>query len=388
MGDLLHFCYDVIVIGAGSVGTPTAYFLAKSGLKVLVLDPNASVGQGSNKRAIGGIRATHSDPIKIRLCFRSLELFSTWLDTFGEDIEWSRGGYCFVAYREIEEQTLKKLLITQKSLGLNIEWLDKDQLLNTVPDLNPIGLIGGTFSPDDGSISPLLAIHSFYNQALKAQAQFNFNEPVSEIILYRGKIAGVKTNKAVYSASVIINAAGPWANKIGKLVGLNIPVHPESHEAAITESVTRFLYPMIVDTRPIEGSTNYYFYQHITGQVLFCITPEPPIPGFDTRETSSFLPAVARRMVEIMPRLKNIRVRRTWRGLYPMTPDGSPLVGWVDEIPGFLLAAGMCGQGLMLGPAIGELLTRLVRQELTTEDQDTLTFLSPYRQFVGEELLK
>jgi len=388
MSEAPHSIYDVIIIGAGSVGTPAAFFLTKTGLKVLVLDPYASVGQGSNKRAIGGIRATHSDPAKIRLCLRSLELFSTWQVTYGEDIEWYKGGYCFVAYREKEEQTLKKLLAIQKTLGLNINWLDKNQLLEVVPDLHSDGLIGGTFSPDDGSISPLLAIHSFYNQAVKSGAQFNFDEPVTEIILSHGKISGVKTNKAVYSAGVMINAAGPWANQIGKLVGLDIPVFPESHEAAITESVARFLHPMIVDTRPIEGSTSYYFYQHLTGQVLFCITPNPPIPGFDTRETSSFLPAVARRMVEIMPRLKNVRVRRTWRGLYPMTPDGSPIVGWVDGIPGFLSAVGMCGQGLMLGPGIGELLTRLVRQELVADDQDTLSFLSPSRQFASEEMLK
>ena len=388
MSETPNSTYDAIVIGAGSVGTPAAFFLAKTGLKVLVLDPYASVGQGSNKRAIGGIRATHSDPAKIRLCLRSLELFSTWQDTFGEDIEWYKGGYSFVAYREKEEQTLKKLLVTQKSLGLNINWLDRRQLLSVIPDLDPNGLIGGTLSPDDGSISPLLAIHSFYNQALSQAAQFNFNEPVTEIMLAHGKVAGVKTSKAAYYAGTVINAAGPWANQVGKLSGLNLPVFPESHEAGITESVERFLYPMVVDTRPIEGFSSYYFYQHLTGQILFCITPDPPIPGFDTRETSAFLPVVARRMVEIMPRLKNVRVRRTWRGLYPMTPDGSPIVGWADEIPGYLLAVGMCGQGLMLGPGIGELLTRLVREELTKDDQDTLTFLSPSRQFVGEEMLK
>jgi sarcosine oxidase subunit beta len=380
--------YDVIIIGAGSVGTPAAFFLAKSGLKVLVLDPYASVGQGSNKRAIGGIRATHSDPAKIRLCLRSLDMFSTWQDTYGEDIEWYKGGYSFVAYREKEEQTLKKLLVIQKTLGLNINWLDKHQLLRVVPDLNPVGLIGGTLSPDDGSISPLLAIHSFYNQAIRYQAQFHFNEPVTATILMHGKIAGVRTNKGSYSAGTVINAAGPWANQVGNLSGLHIPVFPESHEAGITESVDRFLYPMIVDIRPIEGFSNYYFYQHLTGQILFCITPDPPIPGYDTRETSSFLPVVARRMVEIMPRLKNVRVRRTWRGLYPMTPDGSPIVGWADVVPGYLLAVGMCGQGLMLGPGIGELITRLVRAEITKEDQDTLLFLSPARQFVGEEMLK
>jgi sarcosine oxidase subunit beta len=172
------------------------------------------------------------------------------------------------------------------------------------------------------------------------------------------------------------------------MVGLDHQVRPDSHEGGITEPVTRFINPMIVDVRPAPGSANYYFYQLATGQVVFCITPQPSIWGFDRRETSAFLPMVARRMVNLMPRLKNIRVRRTWRGLYPMTPDGSPLVGWSDEVPGYLMAIGMCGQGFMLGLGLGELLARMVTDTLTEEDRETLEILSPQRQFQGQEALK
>jgi len=86
--------------------------------------------------------------------------------------------------------------------------------------------------------------------------------------------------------------------------------------------------------------------------------------------------------------LAAIRVRRTWRGLYPMTPDGSPLVGWAREVSGYLMAIGMCGQGFMLGPGLGELLMRMVTQQLTEDDQETLEILSPYRRFEGMEALK
>jgi len=254
--------------------------------------------------------------------------------------------------------------------------------------LNPNDLLGGTFSPDDGSASPLLATHAFYSHAKALGAEFHFNEPVREIIQKSGRVSAVRTDQGDYGASVVINAAGAWANQISKLVGVEVPVTPDSHEAAITEAAAHFLDPMIVDIRTAPGSSNYYFYQHATGQILFCITPSPSIWGYDTQETSRFLPMVARRMVEIMPRLKNIRVRRTWRGLYPMTPDGFPIVGWADGVEGFLNAVGMCGQGFMLGPALGELLVRMVQECLTEEDRETLTYVAPDRQFGGQELLK
>ncbi|TLN15016.1 FAD-binding oxidoreductase [bacterium] len=380
--------YDVIIIGSGSTGTPAAFYMAKAGLKVLVVDQCSSVGQESNKKAIGGIRATHSDPAKIRLCLRSIEIFATWKETYGDDIEWYKGGYAFPAYRDQEESTLKNLLAVQKSYGLNIDWLDAQQMLRVSPDLNPENLRGGTFSPEDGSASPLLASHAFYRQALKHGAEFRFNEPVQEIILKGGRVVAVRTNRATYGADIVVNAAGAWANPIGKLVGMDLPVRPDSHEAAITEPVAHFLDPMIVDIRPAPGSTNYYFYQHLTGQIIFCITPSPNIWGYDERETSSFLPMVSRRMIEIMPRLKNIRVRRTWRGLYPMTPDGTPLIGWSREVPGFLLATGLCGQGFMMGPSVGELLTRLATNQTVPEDAETLDIVSPYRKFGGPEKLQ
>ncbi len=380
--------YDVIIIGAGSVGVPAAFSLSNAGLRILVLDRMPSVGQGSNKAAIGGIRATHSDPAKVRLCLRSIEIFSTWKERYGDEIEWYKGGYSFVAYREHEEKLLKDLIAIQHSYGLNIRWLDRDTLLEVVPGLNPDGLIGGTYSPDDGNASPLLAIHAFFRRAEHLGAKFHFNETVTDLVIRGGRVRGVRTNKGEYGAGVVINAAGPWARPVAQMAGIDVPVRPDSHEAAITEAVARFLDPMVVDLRPGPGSANCYFYQGPTGQILFCITPSPNLWGEDTRETSGFLPMVARRMVDLMPRLKNIRVRRTWRGLYPNTPDGFPILGWAKEVEGFLLAVGMGGQGFMLGPGLGELLVRLITDDLEPEDHEVLADLSPYRKLAGHEELE
>jgi len=380
--------FDVVIIGSGSVGTPAAFFLAEAGIRTLVVDRFPSPGQGSNKSAIGGLRATHSDPAKIRLCLRSLDIISGWKDRFGEDLEWRKGGYCYVAYRKEEESVLKNLLTIQQSYGLNISWLDAARIRDVVPGINPEGLIGGTLSPDDGHASPLLTVEAFYAHARRMGAEFRFGERATGLVIEGGKVRGVRTDKGEYGADVVINSAGAWASEVAGFAGIKVPVTPDEHEGAVTEAVARFLEPMVVDIRPAPGSANYYFYQHATGQVVFCITPSPSLWGFDTRETSGFLPQVARRMVGLIPKLAGLRVRRTWRGLYPMTPDAFPIIGRVKELDGYVLAVGMCGQGYMLGPGVGEMLVRIVRDTLTPQDAEILAYVSPYREFAGRERLQ
>jgi sarcosine oxidase, subunit beta len=380
--------YDAVIIGAGSVGAPLAWQLAEGGLKVLVLDGGASVGQGSNKRAIGGIRATHSDPSKIQICLKSLEIFSRWHSVHGEDIGWLRGGYSFVAYREREEKILKNLLRAQKQYGLEIDWYDRDELLKVIPALNSDGLIGGTYSPGDGSASPMLSALAFERQAKRRGAVFQYNEAVTGFVRTNGHLEGVRTAKGSYTTGMVINAAGDAAAHIAELAGQSVPVVPDSHEAGITEPVAHFLGPMVVDIRPVEGSANYYFYQHCTGQIIFCITPNPPVIGADVRETSVFLPQVSRRMIDIMPRLRNIKVRRTWRGLYPNTPDGAPIVGEVENLKGYINAVGMCGQGFMLGPGLAYFMRLWITGEDRAGAEKVLSPLTLYRDFGLAEALK
>ena len=380
--------YDVIVVGAGSVGMPTAMYLAEKGLKVLCLDQFASPGQGSNKAAIGGLRATHSAPAKISLCLDSIKTVSTWKETHGDDIEWFQGGYVFVAYRPQEEKVLKDLLVIQKKAGLNIEWYGKDEMLKRVPGLYPEGLIGGTLSPEDGSASPMLTNCAFHKRAVELGVECRFNERVTSIMRRKGKVVGVRTDRGGYATECVINAAGAWARSLAQLGGIDAPVTPDCHEAGITEPAARFLKPMLVDIRKAPGSVNYYFHQAATGQVIFCITPDPAIIGSDRRETSDYLPMVARRMVGLMPKLANLKVRRTWRGMYPNTPDGSPIVGYSKELEGYLDAVGMCGQGYMLGAGVGALVSRLVTKTLAGTDEAILHELRPDREFAGTEALK
>ena len=380
--------YDVVIIGAGSIGTPLAMALAERELRTLVLEKEASPGQGQNKCAIGGVRATHSDGSKIKACLRSLGIFSSWKEKYGDDIGWIRGGYLFPVYAENDEVVLKELLKVQRGFGLNIDWVGPERVKKLVPGIGEKDLRGGTYSPDDGSASPLLCVNAFYRRALSLGAEFRFKEPARGILAENGEVKGVLSAQARYRARFVVNAAGAEAAEVSELAGVAVPVKPDCHEAGITEPAQRFLEPMVVDIRPGNKSKNYYFYQNWEGQIVFCMTPQPSIWGHDRRSTSEFLPEISRRMINLLPGLSNLRVRRTWRGLYPMTPDGFPVVDFPAAVKGYVLAVGMCGQGFMLGPGLGEALAAHIAGSPSAEDREILAGFGLARSFSGQEKLK
>lgn len=379
---------DVLIIGAGSIGLPLSYYLALKKQKVIVLEQAASVGRGQNRAAIGGIRATHSDPAKIAICKLSIAIFKDFQARYGYDIDWLAGGYLFPVYDDTNEKTFKQLITYQKTFGLNIDWIAPEEVEKLVPGINPEGLRGGSFSPEDGSASPLKVADAYYMLARQLGVDFRFREKVIAIERNDDRIIKVRTDSGLeYSADLFINAAGAEARELGLLADVDLPVWPDSHEGGITEPVQRFFEPMVVDIRPDEQSSNYYFYQNREGQVVFCITPNPKIPGMDCDNTSGFLPLVVRRMLSLYPRLRHLRIRRIWRGLYPMTPDGFPIIGFCPGIKNLFLAVGMCGQGFMLGPGLGMMLAEIL-MNTSAQYGDILKPLSPSRSFTGQEVLK
>ncbi|HJO93386.1 MAG TPA: FAD-binding oxidoreductase [Victivallales bacterium] len=375
--------YDVIVIGAGSVGQPTTFFLAEKGLKVLCIDQYASSGQGQNKASIGGIRATHSDPAKIMIGKLSREIFSNWKEKHNENIGWKKGGYCFPVFREEEEKLLKNILPIQKQYGLNIDWVDADLMRKLIPGINPENLRGGTFSPDDGQISPLLTAEAIEGASVLLGAEFKFNSKIIDLVTENGKVLGVKTEKETIFAGAVVNTAGANGMEVSKMAGIDIPIIPDSHEAGISAPVGNFLDPLVVDLRPgSEGKTsNFYFGQNHEGAIIFCYTPKHLFKGKDRRVTSEFMPVIAKRLVSLIPKFKNLRIRRLWRGLYPMTPDGVAIVGKPEEVDNFYLGVGMCGQGLMMGPGVGKNLAELIAAGKPLIDQKVFNTLSPNRDF-------
>jgi len=369
--------FDVIIVGSGSVGNPTACFLAQEGLKVLVIERRPASGQGDNKAAIGGVRATHSDPGKILTCIESLKIFSTWQEKYGFNIGWKEGGYCFPVYTESIEKVLQGILPIQKKFGLKIDWVGPEHIAELIPGVAREGLRGGTYSPDDGQVSSLLAPVAFQVEAMERGTVYKFNEKVIGYEGDNGRVTGVVTDKGKYSAGTVVLAAGADAGAHSELLKIDIPVIPDSHEAGITAPIEHFLKPLVVDLRPgPEGRTaNFYFGQNAEGQIIFCYTPKELFVGTNRENISEFLPILANRMISLLPRFKNLLVRRIWRGCYPMTPDGVPIIDRVSGIDGLILAVGMCGQGFMMGPGVAQnVCSMIVNGKSTLPDEVQQTF--------------
>ena len=251
--------YDILIIGAGSIGVPLSFYLAKKGVKVAVIEKKSSVGRGQNRAAIGGIRATHSDPAKIKIGLETLKIMREMKDQYGYDVDWIEGGYLFPVYDEKDEKKLKKLLKIQKSYNLNIDWITVNEVRKLIPGINKNNLRGGTYSPEDGSASPLKTADAFYMLAKDIGVDFYFNEEVIDAELLERKIEVIKTTSGIYKSDLVIDCSGGDAKEVGKIFKLDLPVFPESHEAGITEPVERFFNPMVVDMRPENGSANFIF---------------------------------------------------------------------------------------------------------------------------------
>lgn len=378
--------YDVIIIGAGSVGTPTAYFLAKEGFKVLVIEKNKAPGRGQNRAAIGGIRATHSDYAKIKLCLSSIDIFKNWYENTGDDINWYQGGYFYPIYNEKDKESVLSLLKIQKSFGLNIDFISKEDALKVVPDLCSDNLLGAIYSPEDGSASPLKSNYSFFKQAKLLDTDFIFESEVIGLIKEKDRFVGVKTNKEDYFADFIIISSGKDIELFSKELDIKIPVKSDLHEAGITEPVARLFDPMIVDIRSYPNSKNIYFYQNSEGQIVFCLTPMPAKYYESDSCTAEFLPQISNRIFDVYPYFGNLRIRRVWRGYYPNTPDGNPIIEFINS--NVLLLVGMCGQGFMLGPGIGNISVKILKNNLSEEEKKIVADLSLFRKFDNVEFFK
>jgi sarcosine oxidase subunit beta len=348
---------DAIIIGGGIIGCATGFYLAKKGLKVYLLEKDYLTA-GSTGRCIGGIRQQFSTELSITVAMESMKKFKIMEKELGQDVEFHQGGYLFLAHSEEKKNTYLKLIELQRKMGLDVNFIGVDEIKKIVPGINPEGLLGGAHCPSDAQANPFLIVDGYAKRIRKNGAVF-VNKEVVQIDIENGAIKSVKTqDNETYYAPIIINAAGPFVREVSKLIGLDVPVSPERHEALITEPMERFFDMMIVDYR----DDGCYFNQKLgKGSIIGCYTPKPNVPGHNINTSFEFVKEMGRRTARIIPRLSPMKIIRQWSGSYEMTPDGNPVLDKTD-IQGFWIVGGMCGHGFMLAPEIGWLAAEYITE--------------------------
>jgi len=346
---------DIIVIGGGVIGLSSAYHLSKRKVRVLVLEKQFP-GSGSTGRCIGGIRLQFSTEASIRLMQESMAQFQGMQDEFGFSVEFQQGGYLFLAHSEEKLDAFRKVSKIQKNLGVDVHILSSADCKALVPHLNTDGLIGGVYGPKDGQAYPFKVLKGYLDCIQKNGSEVRLFSEVVEILREGDRVTGVKTadGEELY-ADVILNAAGPHADRIGAMAGVEVRVAAERHEAFITDRLPNLIKPMLVDYRP-DGC---YFQQMATGQIIGCYSPVPNIPGTDTQASIEFISEMAKRAVRLVPELWKAHVIRHWAGSYENTPDLSPIID-KTSIKGYYLACGMSGHGFMFGPAVGKFVSQII----------------------------
>ncbi len=370
--------FDSIVVGGGIIGLSTATALSRQGVRTALVE-RKYLGSGSSGRCIGGLRQQFSTPASIRLMQENLNLFAEMEEEFGFSVEFRASGYLLLAHSEKTWTAFHKNVHLQQSLGVDVRLLDPAECRDIVPGLCMDGLIGGAYCPGDGQAFPFAVIRGFRREIEKAGNHIITHNPVVRIDIGSPFSVTLRDGQVLEAEKLVITT-GPWTAELMKSIGLDLPLFPERHEAVISERMPKILGPMLVDYRP-DGC---YFQQLESGQIIGCYTPMPNVPGIREDLSFDFLPQVARRMVRLVPSLENVSLLRHWSGSYTVTPDGNPIV---DESPieNLYIAAGMCGHGFMLAPAMGK---HLAERMISGKWQLDFSEFAYDRVFSGEESLK
>jgi sarcosine oxidase subunit beta len=354
----------VVVIGGGVIGASVAYHLASRGVTdVVILDSAPSPGEGSTGKATGGYRAQFGTPINVQLSLLAREKILSLESETGVSPGYEPVGYLWIAGSDNELIGLRAGVAVQRSAGLEES---REVSAKEIAELNPCvsldGVIGGTFCPTDGYIRPLKILEAYLTAAQARGVKVEWNSPCVGLELTGGRARSVKTRKGSHDADVVVNAAGPWASRIARLAGVDLPVLPLRRQAAITEP-----------TDSIPGSMpmtiyldNGFHLRARDGRALLCWpTDGDSTDPFSTDVDDEWLSTVESMMRSRVPALRDAQLDRTlcYGGLYEMSPDKHPIVGFATECDNMFLVNGSSGHGVMHSPALGDIASAMILGE-------------------------
>jgi sarcosine oxidase subunit beta len=351
---------DVIIVGGGIVGSSIAYHLTEAGCRnVLVLERETQQGKGSTGKSMGGVRAQFATLINIRMSLYSIPFFARFDEVMGYPSGYRPQGYLFVATTLAHMDYLHENYRRQVAAGLaEVRLLDAPDVAAVAPELRHDDILGGSFCATDGFVDPHSVMTGFMRKAMERGARLLRDTAVTGIAVDARGVAGVETSRGFVGCRTVVNAAGAWAGNVARLAGVALPVEPLRRMLVPTEPFDKVSprSPMVVDM-----NTGFHYRPEGRGLLLAWNDPEET-PGFKLNFDPAFIEKVLTRGALRLPCLEEAEVnpRRAWAGLYEMTPDHHPVLGPVEQVPGFYLANGFSGHGVMHSPATGRIMADLI----------------------------
>lgn len=351
---------DVIIIGAGIVGSSIAYQLSCAGCgNVVMLERESSQGKGSTGKSMGGVRAQFSTPVNIQMSLYSIPFFRDFEKNMGHPSGYRAQGYLFVATAQRHLEYLRANYERQVAAGLKTASLiARDDIVTMVPQLRSDDILGGSFCSTDGFVDPYSVMTGFTLRAVDQGATLIRDAQVTGLVLDAKGVASVETTQGSIATRTVVNAAGAWSAEIAKMAGVDLPVEPLRRMLVPTEPFDKVApsAPMVVDM-----STGFHFRPEGLGLLLAWNDPQET-PGYKTHFDRGFIEKILTRAVDRVPVFEELEVNpsRAWGGLYEMTPDHHPVLGAAPGIDGLYFANGFSGHGVMHSPATGKILADLI----------------------------
>ena len=343
----------VAVVGGGVTGLSLAYHLARRKAEVVVVE-RGLIGQGASTRAGGGFRVHFWAEENVKFAVESRKR----LLRLGGELGWNpvieRTGYLWLLSSKEEIRRFRDADKMWRRNGVGGEFLTPEELRRRYPYLMVDDVAEGFLGLHDGKFHHDFIVYGYYTAARRLGVEIHERTEALSIIHDEGKVIGVETSLGGLAADVVVVAAAEETNTLLNPLGIKLPIQPIRREAAVTEPIQHLIDPLIID-----WEANAYFTQTPRGEVIGGID-YPVKPGkIGLGTTLGAVSSWARALIHRIPRLRDIRVMRTWSGYYTMTVDSSHVMGRDPEWPeGLYVACGYSGHGFMMAPLVGELLSK------------------------------
>jgi sarcosine oxidase subunit beta len=353
---------SVCVIGAGALGLTSALALAQRGAgRVTVLEAR-HVAAGSSGLSVGIVETQYVRPLDIELRVRAMARFDEFERDHGLGIV--RNGYLRLAHNAHELAAFETSVRLQRELGVaGARVLDRAGVARLVPEMALDDIAGGLFGSRDGFLDGHLYCSLLAELASAHGAQIKNAQRLSGASLGADGGWRLRTDAGGLACDYVVNAAGPWAARVGALLGAPLALVPQRHQAVVVLLAHELAYtmPSVMDYTPGAGAAGLYFRHERPGQLIAGLHDEEPlVQGADPDRYArgadpEFLETVAELFSARLPALAGARLAHGWAGLYPTSPDGLPQVGPAPGCPTVVVAAGAGGSGIQLSPVLGEL---------------------------------